>query len=80
MPAPNPMTRSVEAEIVRHLQGRGGKVGAIKVSNYVEQEDIGQKPQGNPMASAAGKFIGDKGGGSHLALPWNWPSACWIEM
>jgi hypothetical protein len=32
------------------------------------------------MASVAGKFIGDKGGGGHLALPWNWRSARWIEM
>src|SRR3989449_7592383 len=30
----------VEAEIVRHLQGRSGKIVAIKVSNHVEQEHI----------------------------------------
>src|SRR5271169_863517 len=51
----------VEAEIVRHLQGRSGKIVAIEVSNYIKQEHIRQKTQGNPTASAAGNGIGDYG-------------------
>jgi hypothetical protein len=46
---------------VRHLQGRSGKIVAIKVSNYVKQEHIRQKTQGNPTAGAAGNVIGDNG-------------------
>ena len=44
---------------MRHLQGRSGKIVAIKVSNYVKQEDIRQKTQGNPPAGAAANVIGD---------------------
>jgi hypothetical protein len=46
-------------EIARHLQGCSGKIVAIKVSNYVKQEDIRQKTQGNPPAGAAANVIGD---------------------
>src|SRR6266853_933839 len=50
---PEPDYAIVEAEIVRHLQGRGGKIVAIKVSNYVKQEHIRQKMQGDTAAGAA---------------------------
>ena len=53
----------VEAEIVRHLQRRRGKVVAIEVSNYVKQKHIGEKAQGNPAARAAGDIIHDSGWG-----------------
>jgi hypothetical protein len=43
------------------LQGRSGKIRAIKVSNYVKQEHIRQKTQGNPAASAAGNVIDGNG-------------------
>jgi hypothetical protein len=48
---------------VGHLQRRSGKIVAIKVSNYVKQEHIRQKPQRNPTASAAsnGNVIGNNG-------------------
>ena len=54
---PEPNYAIVEAQIVRHLQGSGGQIVAIKVSNYVKQEHIGQKTQGNPTTSAAGNDI-----------------------
>jgi hypothetical protein len=44
---------------VRHLQGRSGQIVAIKVSNYVKQEHIRQKAQGNPTAGAEGNVIDD---------------------
>jgi hypothetical protein len=48
---------------VGHLQRRSGKIVAIKVSNYIKQEDIRQKPQRNPTAGAAskGNVIGNNG-------------------
>src|SRR6201997_4732042 len=58
---PEPNYAIVEAEIVRHLQGRCSKIRAIKVSNYVKQEHKGQKTQGNPAASAAGNVIDGNG-------------------
>src|ERR1700719_108433 len=60
---PEPDYAIVEAEIVGHLQRRSGKIVAIKVSNYIKQEHIRQKPQRNPTASAAsnGNVIGNNG-------------------
>ncbi len=58
----------VEAEIVRHLQGRSGKIVAIKVSNHVKQKHIRQKTQGNPMAGTAGNVIGDNGWGRQFSF------------
>jgi hypothetical protein len=46
---------------VRHLQGRSGKIRAIKVSNYVKQEHKRQNAQGNPATSAAGNVIDGNG-------------------
>jgi hypothetical protein len=53
---------------VRHLQGRSGKIVAIKVSNYVKQEHIRQKMQGNPTPSAAGNTIGENGWGRQFSF------------
>ena len=52
----------------RHLQGRGGKIVAIKVSNYVKQEHIRQKTHGNPTAGAAGNVIDDTGWGRQFSF------------
>ena len=65
---PEPNYAIVEAEIVRHLQGRSGKIGAIKVSNYVKQEHKRQKTQGNPAACAAGNVIGEQWLGQTIFL------------
>jgi len=58
----------VEAEVVRHLQGRSGKIVAIKVSNHVKQEHIRQKTQGNPTASTAGNVIDGNGWGRQFSF------------
>ena len=58
----------VEAEIVRHLQGRSGKIVAVKVSNHVKQEHIRQKTQGNPMAGTAGNVIDGNGWGRQFSF------------
>src|SRR5437660_10122157 len=65
---PEPNHAIVEAEIVRHLQGRSGKIRAIKVSNYVKQEHIRQKTQGNPMAGTAGNVIDGNGWGRQFSF------------
>src|SRR5207244_8100940 len=57
----------VEAEIVRHLQGRSGKVVAVKVSNDVQQEHIRQKTQSGPTASPAGDVINANGWGRQFS-------------
>jgi hypothetical protein len=51
---------------VWHLQGRSGEIVAIKVSNDVEQKNVGQKTQGNPAAGPAGDVIGDNGWGGQF--------------
>jgi len=50
------------------LQGRRGKIVAIKVSNYLKQEHIGQKTQGNPTAGAAGNIIDGNGWGRQFSF------------
>jgi hypothetical protein len=65
---PEPDYAIVEAEIVRHLQGRGGKIVAIKVSNYVKQEHIRQQTQGDTAAGAAANVRDGNGWGRQFSL------------
>ena len=53
----------VEAEIVRHLQGRSGKIVAIKVSNHVEQEHIRRRRKVVRRRAPAGNIIDGNGWG-----------------
>jgi hypothetical protein len=53
---------------VRHLQGRSGKIVAIKVSNYIKQEHIRQKTQGDPTAGATSNVIGDNDWGRQFSF------------
>jgi len=66
----------VEAEIVGHLQGGGGKIVAIEVTYDVHHEHIGQETESNATAGAARDIIGDNGSGSHAVSAQNSAMRC----
>jgi hypothetical protein len=51
---------------VRHLQGRGRKILAIQVSNYVKKRHIRQKTQSNPTTGVPGNITGDESWGRQV--------------
>jgi len=52
---------------MRHLQGRRGEILAIQISDYIKQDDEGQKTKRNPTSGAAGDVIGANGSGKHIS-------------